>query len=279
MCIVLAKYFPETGWVGIKNRDRNYRPLVDVKLTKKDGAEFLCFWDEKTFYSEGINQYGIAILSAALATKEDEKAGKGASSRKKLPRCHHGKAIRHALEENTLEDAVQAAIDGTLIGNTIFFTQDRCIIMESTHDAKGEFVHCEHEISKDKVALRTNHGIWLKDAGYQWNSSDEKETMSRISSESRFAVTKMLSKRAQNKDELIDCTLFHAGVNPQLNPCRLDDSKDALRTTGQIVICPKEMTMWFRPIWCDITFDYAKLNTEESKLFFELLSLGPVIRK
>ena len=33
MCVVIAKYFSGTGWVGVKNRDRNYVP--DLSFRKK----------------------------------------------------------------------------------------------------------------------------------------------------------------------------------------------------------------------------------------------------
>lgn len=31
MCIIVAKYFDKVGWVGVKNRDRNYVPEISFK--------------------------------------------------------------------------------------------------------------------------------------------------------------------------------------------------------------------------------------------------------
>ena len=45
MCVVVAKYFDNVGWVGVKNRDRNYVPDLSFRKKKNknynlDGASF-----------------------------------------------------------------------------------------------------------------------------------------------------------------------------------------------------------------------------------------------
>lgn len=45
MCVVIGKYFENIGWVGIKNRDRNYIPEISFKKTHANGLEILYFWD------------------------------------------------------------------------------------------------------------------------------------------------------------------------------------------------------------------------------------------
>ena len=68
MCIVIGKYFPEHGWVGIKNRDRNYIPEISFKKKLTEGVEILYFWDDITQYCEGLNSSGVGVLSQYKAT-------------------------------------------------------------------------------------------------------------------------------------------------------------------------------------------------------------------
>jgi len=62
-----------------------------------------------------------------------------------------------------------------------------------------------------------------------------------------------------------------------MNPLRFDVRKNAMRTTGQIVIVPKEKTLHYRAIWCETIFDLDKLNTNEEKTFFEAVSTRKLI--
>ena len=66
MCIVAGKYFPGTGWVAVKNRDRNYIPEISFRTFKSDGLEVTYFLDDITQYCEGINSAGVGIVSASL---------------------------------------------------------------------------------------------------------------------------------------------------------------------------------------------------------------------
>ena len=73
MCVVVAKYFDNLGWVGVKNRDRNYIPEISLKSLQTDGTEIMLFWDDITQYCEGFNSGGGCILSASLMVLDDEK--------------------------------------------------------------------------------------------------------------------------------------------------------------------------------------------------------------
>ena len=46
MCIVAVKYFPETGWVGVKNRDRNYQPVIKIKQSFRNDIERMYILDD-----------------------------------------------------------------------------------------------------------------------------------------------------------------------------------------------------------------------------------------
>ena len=73
MCVVVAKYFDNVGWVGVKNRDRNYVPDLSFRKKKNKNTETLYFWDDITQYCEGMNDSGVCVLSASLMVLDDEK--------------------------------------------------------------------------------------------------------------------------------------------------------------------------------------------------------------
>jgi len=50
MCVIVAKYFEGTGWVGVKNRDRNYVPDLSFRKKQNKNTETLYFWDDITQY-------------------------------------------------------------------------------------------------------------------------------------------------------------------------------------------------------------------------------------
>lgn len=98
MCIIVAKYFPGTGWAGAKNRDRKYIPTLDFIIEDVKGVERCMMHDQVTGYKEGINSHGVSILNTSLDVLEDEPEVESGSA-KVSP---DGQLIARALaEKNT----------------------------------------------------------------------------------------------------------------------------------------------------------------------------------
>lgn len=276
MCVLAAVYWPKFGWVGVKNRDRNYRPTVDFRKSHLHDMERLYIWDEKTRYTEGINQSGVSILSASLMTKDDEKEHtKGEDEGDYY--SPDGKKIRTALLKNTVVDAVKSCIKQKLSGHTLIFDEEQLYLLEGVTLKDGGYSHKLIKANKNKRYVRTNHGVLLPKAGYQ-RGIDEAQTASRESSESRFDLSKQQVNEATSPMNLTNRLTYHKMDNPQMNPMRLDKTASHLKTTGQLMIIPKRRTLYYRPILCDISFDYPKLNQAHSKTFFELLSMRPLLQ-
>jgi hypothetical protein len=45
VCVIAAKYIDKIGWVGVKNRDRMYRPRIHIKKSFRKGIELLLMWE------------------------------------------------------------------------------------------------------------------------------------------------------------------------------------------------------------------------------------------
>jgi hypothetical protein len=282
MCVVACKYIENIGWVLAKNRDRNYKPIVRIRKSFRENTERLYIWDEKTKYTEGVNEFGVGIISASVTVKEDEAEGAKASKKtpdiSRKPRTFYspdGLRIRTALFEKTAIDAARALIELEIPGNTIVADKERCFLIEGGFIQENEYVYRVVEVPKDKIAVRTNHGIFLTWTGYSREVPDQVEK--RESSEVRYEKAVAGLKKAKTFDDILEAMSLVDDENPQMNPLRLDTSRNSMRTTGQIIIVPNEHTLHYRAIWCETLFDLDKLNTENEKTFFEIVSTRKLI--
>ena len=271
MCIVIGKYFPGTGWVAIKNRDRNYIPEISFKKKTTQGVEILYFWDDITQYCEGMNSAGVGILSASLMVLDDEKE---ISKRSKTP-SKDGAKIKKALQYPNVKAAAMSLVKQKLTGNTLIFDQENMYLLEGAW-RKGEYkskgyTYQIHRVPKHKIVVRTNHGIWLDWAGYQ-RGHTEAETLSRISSESRLLIARAVSRNAKDPEDILDGLTVDFTKNGQLNALRTTTEQKKMRTTSQIMIVPKEQTMYVRPVQSNITFNFWELNHPKQQTWIEILS-------
>jgi hypothetical protein len=271
MCIVVAKYFKDIGWTGIKNRDRNYIPEISFKQKINNGVETLLFWDDITQYNEGMNSGGVCILSASLMTLDDEKE---ITVRSTTP-SKDGAKIKKALTFPNVKAAAMSLIKSKLPGNTLIFDKDTCYLLEGAWKDGGyadrEYRYKIREIPHDETIARTNHGIWLEGTGYQRNPDNVAETLSRVSSESRLAIAEHVVANAKTPDDIID-GLAKTWVNePQLNCLRTAHNKKQMRTTSQIMLIPSEHTMFVRPVQSNLTFNFWQMNDPKKELWIEIL--------
>jgi len=267
MCVVIAKYFEDTGWVAVKNRDRNYTPEISFsRVDDKDGIERLLFEDDVTKYMEGINSNGVGILSASLMVQDDEKEITK-SVKEKSP---DGERIRRALEKGNAFDAARAAAEYELSGNSIIVDRDNCFLLESSQ-RNERYTYRLKRIQKNETVARTNHGILLPWAGYQ-RGIDEAQELSRISSEARLVQAQAVVDQAQDPEQMIDglCQIYVD--NPQLNVMRTSTERKKMRTTAQLMVIPQERTLYCRPVSSHMTFDFWKLNKPGVDTWVEILS-------
>jgi len=286
MSLIAAKYFENKGWVLIKNRDRSYKPIIRLRKSFRNGVERLYMWDEVTKYSEGINEFGIGIIACDIATQDDDlqgakEAAKDSSITKTKRRFYspNGLRIRKALFEKTVYDTTKKLIELEIPGNTLIADRKTCFILEGAYTSENgveEYVYKVKEIPNDHVCVRSNHGLLLPWTGYSLDVPEQKED--RLSSEARYAKALELVKKAQTPDALLDACSDTSNKDPQLNPLRMDDSRAITRTTGQIILCPKEMTLYYRPIWCETLFDIETLNKQDERTFFEIISSRKLLR-
>ena len=267
MCCIIAKFFPETGWVGVKNRDRNYIPEISFAFSKEGKTDRLMFIDDMTSYQEGLNSHGIGVLGTSLMVIDDEEVITTRNNSAKSD----GQRIKNALAENTVEKVAQALIDEELTGCTIVFDNETCYLIEACINTDKKYYYDMEEIKQNKGVARTNHGIYLDWAGYQYGV-DEKQDLSRESSESRLEQAQQVLKTATTPQELINGLCNQPHENTQMNALRTTTSRKKMRTTAQEMIVPIENTFYVRPVQCRMDIDFWKLNEMEPDMWVEVLS-------
>lgn len=302
MCVMIAKYLEnEGGWVGVKNRDRNYKPTIKIKQSFKEDIESIYIYDSITKFSEGMNEYGICILNTATQVKNDESESSQArhqlkKKKKKLGVYYSfdGVIIRKALKTKKIEEAIKILIENELKGNFLVFNKDVCYILEGGSDEESyraemektkedseyeweklPYVYVKKEISKNKIAIRTNHGIFLDWMGYDPDSDNEHTVLSRKSSDNRYDVALKNVKEATTPEGMLRAISDISNKNPQMNPLRVDNinSNKTLKTTAQIMLNPNDNRLTFRPIWGVTSAEnFGKINNHKSKLYLNFLS-------
>lgn len=265
MCTIGAKYLPTIGWVGFKNRDRNYHAIVDIKM-ELDPIEKLYIWDLDTQYSEGINQSGVSILLASLVMNEDEReitVAQHCAQEGLVYSSPVGIKLREALNFTTPKTAVNALIEQQTTGHILVFNEKECFALEATLNNAKEYQFILTQIPKSEgIVVRSNHGINLKHAGYQVESALEDRT----SSEQRRAVVSKTLEGATSLEAIMNAFSTIDNPNKQFNPIRFCTLNAEKQTTGQLMLIPQKRELHYRPIMGSLKSNLS-LNASSSLSF------------
>jgi len=226
MCTILAKKFPGIGWVGVKNRDRPAPTRTELLRDQENSLQRVTLMDEDTRWAEGMNTNGVSILSSSLTPTVNGF---------KKHNSRDGAIIREALGESSIDRAVDVCRTREISGCVMIFNQERMVLIEGkSGPAKRQVIR---EITENSIA-RTNHGIWIPDAGYQESNTNLILQMRRLSSEARLKIAQYITKIANDPNELMPLLSKTWVENPQLNTLRHATEILDTRTTEQLMLEP-----------------------------------------
>ncbi len=177
-CIIVSK---EVGdkFILAKNRDRAYKPKLEIVHQLINGVEVAYIHDMITDWSEGMNEFGIGIVNSALMVGNDEVEKKLVKKTGKPSK--DGKKIRTALSNKTLKEVIKAALktDGGINGHTFVSSPKHMVSIEKTSKHKPDIKlhNTEHPV------VRTNHGHVFTDAGYTHGEKYLSSKMRKIGAE------------------------------------------------------------------------------------------------
>jgi hypothetical protein len=192
-CVIVSTEIDDK-FILAKNRDRAYKPVLEIVHTILNDVEVAYLHDITTDWSEGMNEYGIGIINSALLVGRDEIEKK--IVKKTGKKSEDGKKIRNAISKKTLPDAVKAAIGykddsaSTIRGHTFVGSPKHIISIEATskHKPVVKLQNAEHPI------VRTNHGFIFHDAGYTQGINYKSSKIRKLSAEKAVKSVKDWTK-------------------------------------------------------------------------------------
>ena len=256
---VIATLHIDGETILAKNRDRKYDPTVKVVHELKDGVEIIYIQDTITDWSEGMNEFGIGVINASLMVHFDEMEGDLAKDKDKkgVTPSYDGMKIREALSKNKLSETIKSIIyfkgkdkkDVGVKGMTMVASPKHSYIIELT----SEHEPIIKQTDKNKVVVRTNHGIEHPDTGYT-------SGIKRQSSVSRKEIATKELEQVKNPATILDVLANQWTDENFMNPYRRDNKFD-MQTTGQVMMNLDQLKFSFR--W---NTNHSKFEGYENKL-------------
>ena len=244
---VIAQLNIDGARVLFKNRDRTYAPEIKVIHTRRNFVEIMYMQDEHTGWIEGINEHGIAVVNAALMVNRDEKE-KGKKEREINAEgdimgvtSEDAHRILTMLEKPTLEEALDSLVyyDGGVRGHMALSDGSRAFSIEHTdeHEAVVKL------IPKNRIHVRTNHGIEHPSAGY----TKEKRPEDYESSIMRCRATEEIITGLSAEE--IAPALYAKSFEGSDSPLNVVRKTEKMTTTSQVVfdLINKRMLLYLIP--------------------------------
>jgi len=232
MCVILCTKI-KGKQILAKNRDRTYKPNIEIIHEIVNGIEVAYIRDKISGWIEGINENRFGLVNATLS-RTDGKI----NSKKKLSKKNN--LIYRALTEKHIDENFYDIINDdnnnyTLEGHTILFFDDQLIHFEN--NKKNEFV--AEKIKNDKVY--SNYGINLKDEGYTKCNKGMSAFL-----RSNIIKTELKNNNITSIEQLSNImNTNYKNINPRFHPYRNkhysrkknrnSNSNFNVNTTGQII--------------------------------------------
>ena len=219
-CIIVSRKFGN-DMVLSKNRDRAYKPEIEVVHTLINGVEVVSLHDITTDWSEGMNEFGLGLVNTSLMVGYDEKEKEliGKTGKK----SQDGARIRHALGHKSIKEAIKEVInhDGGIKGHTFIADPEHLVTVEMTSKHKPVIKMQDPA----KMYVRTNHGLAHPDAGYT-EGPDYKSSVVR-----RATARAVVGRLKDYKDELL---AMRTNRFSHENPNNMSRDTDKMKTTSQM---------------------------------------------
>jgi hypothetical protein len=254
MCTIIAKKFPNIGWVGVKNRDRPAATQTELFRDQENEFQRVTLMDEDTRWTEGMNSNGVSIISSSLSPVVN-------GLNKHISK--DGRIIRDALAQPTVDQAVALCRKQDIGGCVMIFDANKLVLIEGKVGSNRRQVIREIH---DTTIARTNHGIWIPSAGYQLYSANPILQMRNISSVARLKIARYILDIAKKPTELMPLLAKQWTDNPQITTLRTPIPEIETRTTEQLMLEPNKKLILVRNVNGVLEFNQQDANPTGSKV-------------
>lgn len=204
-----------------KNRDRTYRPNLQIVRECVNGVEIVYLRDLDTNWSEGMNNQGLGIINSTLNGGFDEN--ERIIVRKKGKKTKDGKVIRLALTKKSIDIATKVMIKNNTCGHTFLCDTKDLYTLEIAPGFKAKV----KKSSTSNINVRTNHGVLLPGTGYTQGEHYKSTQIRKASAE------KVLPK-AKDYNEV--AKLLRTDMYEPSSMLNMSRKTDYIYTTSQMVM-------------------------------------------
>lgn len=318
MCVaVAAKIYLKNSnidkWFLYKIRDKAYVPNFQVHYKNFKGVSTVFVTDDDNDWTEGVNSEGLMIVNTTLQNHDDMTDIVHINSTPSPKTLNYGKILRKAFAQSSVDAAVKIVVDNLLDGNTMIsdgetlkvveiflkrdvdtrvmaelakelgldLKKDRREIRRKMWDrvSKEDYDIEVVEIKDDDFIVRTNHGEFIKDAGFIAADGDGYKSSVKRRTYAEKVIKKMLPLTHPFQVLTVLKNLGNDEIDkePQNRPLRIPpkgynfDTDEPVYFTSSIVMLTPTGQLYMLPIDC--TFDDYKTSrmTKERNVYFILL--------
>lgn len=236
MCIIVLKKINGKNILA-KNRDRNYKPKIQIIHELRNGIEIAYIRDMNTEWCEGLNQHGIGIINAALEIEYDENPTAVDNDIHEESKQKYLNALAKASPEEMIDNMFSSKFynDISLQGHNIIAGSRFGLHLESKTNVKPEA-----KILLDDTYIFTNHGINLKNTGYLYGVPLISSILRKKLIENEFA-----NNQINEVDEVFKLMNKNYGnIIIDYHPYR--NNKKVIWTTGQLLLNLTDKVLMYR---------------------------------
>jgi len=170
------------------------------------------------------------------------------------------------------QDAIKHLIRKEITGFLFVGTPESLFLIEAakTEGNSGKYKSKVRLIPKTETVVRTNHGIELPWAGFQYGVN-ERQDFRRRSSESRKEIAEKVLQNAKTPVEMLDALASRNVDDLQMNIFRVVSKPRQMRTIFQWALIPSADTAIIRPIQTKL-----KVKVSHKKLKISILDNKPI---
>lgn len=237
-CIIFSKRLPDCFIIG-KHRDRPYDCCISIYRELHGDMEIVYIKDEDTWWMEGMNSEGIAVVNSALLVGFDDQEKKVIKRTGK--RSKDGARIKHALKYSNIRDVVDSLTTymGGVKGHTMVADDKHIYTIEGT--SKHDMIITDRSDVVDPI-VRTNHGHEYGQAGY----SEGEDYLSSVLRKQQMSDTLDKLEGGLTPDEILD--LITKSKYSENSPNNVVRNTDKMKTYSQILMIPEKKMLVYKQL-------------------------------
>ena len=206
MCVILCTKI-KGKQILAKNRDRTYKPNIEIVHEIINGIEIAYIRDKHSGWIEGINENHFGLVNSTLS-RTDGKLNKHKIIRKK--NIIYKALTKPNINKNFYDIINDNETNYSLEGHTILFLNNELIHFEN--NKKNEYV--ASKINNNKVY--SNYGIGLKNEGYNKCNKGMSAFL-----RSKIIQTELNNNNINSIEELANImNTNYKNINPRFHPYR-----------------------------------------------------------